>query len=279
MQGRAPRAQPTAPQARGTRARPPSPAKISARGRAAGEHDEGKGGKPPRNRTANSAPRHGRRCGHRPSKRPEARRGRAGRAQRPRASPSRGRMRERGQRPSRPDRRRKDGQRARELPHLHPTPQHGRDHASGRRRGGEAGGDGAGRAALGRDCWPSTPLPSAQSAPLNRASSATGADGSDEHGAQAGGTAAGPGTLPPRAQSSTRPSGRATGQATGRTADGRDGAAGAILAACSPLWRFFSAVGDISCHPHARTPQNGEKSLDLGLVLCALIVLYLFGGV
>lgn len=33
MQGRAPRAQPTAPQARGTRARPPSPAIISARGR------------------------------------------------------------------------------------------------------------------------------------------------------------------------------------------------------------------------------------------------------
>lgn len=31
MQGRAPRAQPTAPQARGTRARPPSPAIISAR--------------------------------------------------------------------------------------------------------------------------------------------------------------------------------------------------------------------------------------------------------
>lgn len=46
MQGRAPRAQPTAPQARGTRARPPSPAKISARVRAAGEHDGGKGGAP-----------------------------------------------------------------------------------------------------------------------------------------------------------------------------------------------------------------------------------------
>lgn len=46
MQGRAPRAQPTAPQARGTRARPPSPAIISARVRAAGEHDGGKGGAP-----------------------------------------------------------------------------------------------------------------------------------------------------------------------------------------------------------------------------------------
>lgn len=121
---------------------------------------------------------------------------------------------------------------------------------------------------------------------MNRRSSAADADGSDEHGAQAGGTAAGRSrpkgaeqTPLPRAQSGARPSGRATGQATGRKADGRDGAAGAILAACAPLWRFFSAVGDISCHPHARTPQNGEKSLDLGLVLCALIVLYLFGGV
>ena len=46
MQGRAPRAQPTAPQARGTRARPPSPAIISARVRAAGEHDGGKGEAP-----------------------------------------------------------------------------------------------------------------------------------------------------------------------------------------------------------------------------------------
>lgn len=74
----------------------------------------GKGGKPPRNEQPSFAPRHGRRCGHRPSKRPEASRGRAGRTHRPRASPSRGRMRERGQRPSRPDRRRRGGQRARE---------------------------------------------------------------------------------------------------------------------------------------------------------------------
>lgn len=85
----------------------------------------GKGGKPPRNEQPSFAPRYGKRCGHRPSKRPEARRGRAEWAQRPRASPSRGRMRERGQRPSRPDRRRRGGQRARELPHLHPTPSSG----------------------------------------------------------------------------------------------------------------------------------------------------------
>ena len=39
----------------------------------------------------------------------------------------------------------------------HHEHQRRRDHASGRRNGGEAGGDGAGRAALGRDCWPPTP--------------------------------------------------------------------------------------------------------------------------
>ena len=102
----------------------PAPAKISAWVRAAGEHDEGKGGAPrgrgggrgttrreterPALPHADQTPRNRRR------KRPEARRGRAGRTQRSRASPSRGRMRERGQRPSRPDRRRRGGQRARE---------------------------------------------------------------------------------------------------------------------------------------------------------------------
>ena len=92
-------------------------------------------------------------------------------------------------------------------------------------------------------------LPSAQSAPLSRISSAADADGSDEHGAQNGGTTAGRGTLSPSAQSSARPSGRATGQATGRKADGRGGAAGAILAACAPLWRFFSLVVGSSAFP------------------------------
>ena len=43
----------------------------------------------------------------------------------------------------------------------HHAHQRRRDHASGRRNGGEAGGDGAGRAALGRDCWP-PPMPPAQ---------------------------------------------------------------------------------------------------------------------
>ena len=92
-------------------------------------------------------------------------------------------------------------------------------------------------------------LPSAQSAPLSRRSSASDADGSDEHGAQAGGTTAGRGepkgaeqTPLPRAQRGARPSGRATGQATGRKADGRDGAAGEFGRLCASV-AFFSAGG------------------------------------
>lgn len=92
-------------------------------------------------------------------------------------------------------------------------------------------------------------LPSAQSAPLSRRSSAADADGSDEHGAQAGGTAAGRScpkgaaqTPLPRAQRGARPSGRATGQATGRKADGRDGAAGESGRLCASV-AVFSAGG------------------------------------
>lgn len=92
-------------------------------------------------------------------------------------------------------------------------------------------------------------LPSAQGAPLSRRSSAADADGSDEHGAQAGDTAAGRScpkgaeqTPLPRAQRGARPSGRATGQATGRTADGRDGAAGESGRLCASV-AVFSAGG------------------------------------
>lgn len=79
-------------------------------------------------------------------------------------------MRERGQRPSRPDRRRRGGQRAREQLPPHHAHQRRRDHASGRRNGGEAGGDGAGRAALGRESQP--PLPCHQRRTAHRAASA-----------------------------------------------------------------------------------------------------------
>ena len=115
----------------------PAPAKISAWVRAAGEHDEGKGGAPcgrgggrgtTRRETERSALPHATASAAAIGQAS----GRAEWAQRPRASPSRGRMRERGQRPSRPDRRRRGGQRARESPHLHPTPSSGTTtHADG----------------------------------------------------------------------------------------------------------------------------------------------------
>lgn len=92
-------------------------------------------------------------------------------------------------------------------------------------------------------------LPSAQGASLSRRSSASDADGSDEHGAQAGGTTAGRScpkgaeqTPLPRAQSGARPSGRANGQAAERKADGRDGAAGESGRLCASM-AVFSAGG------------------------------------
>lgn len=121
----------------------------------------GKGGKPPRNEQPSFAPRHGRRCGHRPSKRPEARRGRGregARARREPASRTHGRARPAAKPPRRTAQRRPAGAGVAPPP---PHAQQRHDHASGRRRGGEAGGDGAGRAALGRGNRP-PPMPSAQ---------------------------------------------------------------------------------------------------------------------
>ena len=109
-------------------------------------------------------------------------------------------------------------------------------------------------------------LPSAQSAPLSRRSSAADADGSDEHGAQAGGTTAGRGepkgaaqTLLPRAQRGARPSGRATGQATGRTADGRDGAAGGDSGRLCASVRFFPLVVGSGAYFVEKTLERAKK--------------------
>ena len=109
---------------------------------------------------------------------------------------------------------------------------------------------------------------------MSRRSSAADADGSDEHGAQAGGTAAGRSrpkgaeeTPLPRAQSGARPSGRATGQATGRKADGRDGAAGEFGRLCASVAVFSAGGGEfcLFCHKNAR---KGEKTQKRGLKLC-----------
>ena len=194
-------------------------------------------------------------------------------------------MRERGQRPSRPDRRRGDGQRARELLPLHHALRRRRDHASGRRRGGEAGGDGAGRAALGRRSEPPTPCHQRR-AHLSGASAArptqTGATSTGRRpGARPPGEAARrarnklpcPAPRAAQAQADGQPGKPPGAKRTGATAQR------AVLAVCAPLWRFFRPLVISHANPHVQAPQNGANSLDLGLVLCALIVLYLFGGV
>lgn len=129
---RAPRATDCDQREQGTRARPPAPAKISGRVRPEGEHEGGKGGAPrgrgggrgtrPRE-TERSAPPH-RQPNAGTAANDSARRRAAGAKQdgKPDDSPPRGRKTERGQRPSRPGRRRRDGQRVRKPPH--PAPRH-----------------------------------------------------------------------------------------------------------------------------------------------------------
>ena len=262
MQGRAPRAQPTAPQARGTRARPPSPAIISARGRSpeGGKPDGGKGGAPidgrgggrgasPREmnspalphatagaaaigqasarRQAAGAPEG--RKGHAPARHADARESAAS-----------------GQADQTDDGEAASGRGSNCPPPRAPETARPRQRTAKRRRGGRRRRRPGGTRAR----EPAAPsLPSAQGAPLSRRSSAADADGSDEHGAQTGGTAAGrgepkgaPQTPLPRAQRGARPSGRATGQATGRKADGRDGAAGEFGRLCASV-AVFSAGG------------------------------------
>ena len=191
-------------------------------------------------------------------------------------------MRERGQRPSRPDRRRRGGQRAREQlppPPRAPETARPRQRTAKRRRGGRRRRRPGGTRAR----EPAAPsLPSAQGAPLSRRSSAADADGSDEHGAQTGGTAAGCSrpkgaeqTPLPRAQSGARPSGRATGQATGRKADGRDGAAGESGRLCASV-AVFSAGGGEFCLFCRKSARKGEKTQKRGLSCveqCDILVL------
>ena len=156
--GRAPRAQPTLANGQRTREVVPLPPLKLPPGCAPrrGKHEEGKGGAPrgrgggrgtTRRETERSAPPY-RQPNAGTAANDSARRRAAGANQdgKPDDSPPRGRKTERGQRPSRPGRRRRDGQRARKPPPPRPTPQHGANHASGRRNGGETDGDGAGRA-------------------------------------------------------------------------------------------------------------------------------------
>ena len=168
-------------------------------------------------------------------------------------------MRERGQRPSRPDRRRRGGQRAREQLPPHHAHQRRRDHASGRRNGGEAGGDGAGRAALGRDCWP--PTPCHQRRTPHRAASAARPTQTE-----ATSTGRRPGARPPDAEHSRSAlraaQGRADGQPDKPPGAKRTGAAAqrANLAVCAPLWRFFSLVVGSYVSFAEKSARKGEKT-------------------
>ena len=154
MQGRAP-LRATDQQSAGTRTRPVPPAKISARGEPAEVRPMGKGKRPRRARRGRapreterpaSAPRHGRRCGHRPSKRPEASRGRAAGGRKGHApSPSRGRMKSAasGQADQTDVRRGASSAREQLPPPRAPETARPRQRTAKRRRGGR--GDGAGR--------------------------------------------------------------------------------------------------------------------------------------
>lgn len=152
----------------------------------------------------------------------------------------------------------------------HHAHQRRRDHASGRRNGGEAGGDGAGRAALGRDCWPPTPCHQRR-AHLSSASAA--------RPTQTGATSTGrrPGARPPDAANRRArhklpcPAPRgAQGQADGQPGKPpgakRTGATAqrANLAVCAPLWRFFSLVVG-SCASFAEKALERAKKRKKGL--------------
>ena len=254
----------------------PAPAKISAWVRAAGEHDEGKGGAPrgrgggrgtTRRETERPALPHATasaaaigqasarrqaagapegRKGHAPARHADARESAAS-----------------GQADQTDDGEAASGRGSNCPPPRAPETARPRQRTAKRRRGGRRRRRPGGTRTQEQAAHS---LPSAQSAPLSRISSAADADGSDEHGAQNGGTAAGRScpkgaaqTPLPRAQRGARPSGRATGQATGRKADGRDGAAGAILAACAPLWRFFPLVVGSGAYYVEKTLERANK--------------------
>lgn len=135
----------------------PAPAKITARvrppkgearrgeGGSAPRARRGKGNDPTRNRAQRPAPPPTKRRNSRQRQRPEARRGRetGQEAGRQPAEGTQNRARPAAKPPRPTTERRPAGA---EAAPPRPTPQHGANHASGRRNGGETDGDGAGRA-------------------------------------------------------------------------------------------------------------------------------------
>lgn len=119
----------------------------------------------------------------------------------------------------------KDGQRAREPPH--PAPRHSRerDHASGRRNGGETDGDGAGRAETGRESQAAARKPPAQkkSRTERHSTRATDAEAASHggHGRQHARTPGG-GTLRERADGQRAESATGQRQIGGRARESPD---------------------------------------------------------
>ena len=183
----------------------PAPAKISGRvrppkgearrgeGGSAPRARRGKGNDPTRNRAQRPAPPPTKRRNSRQRQRPEARRGRE-RGQEAGRQPAEGtQIRARpAAKPPRPTTERRPA--GAEAAPPRPTPQHGANHASGRRNGGETDGDGAGRAETGRESQAAAPPPAQKKTRQNATARArptrrprtTAATGGSTHARRAG---------------------------------------------------------------------------------------------
>lgn len=232
---RAPRATDCDQREQGTRARPPAPAKISGRVRPEGEHEGGKGGAPrgrgggrgtrPRETERTTPPHRQPNAGTAASN--SARRRAAGAKQdaeagRQPAEGTQNRARPAAKPPRPTTERRPAGA---EAAPPRPTPQHGANHASGRRHGGETDGDGAGRAAeTGRESQAAAPPPAQKKSRTERHSTrATDAEAASHggHGRQHARTPGG-GTLRERADGQRAESATGQRQIGGRARESPD---------------------------------------------------------
>lgn len=232
---RAPRATDCDQREQGTRARPPAPAKISGRVRPEGEHEGGKGEAPrgrgggrgtrPRETERTTPPHRQPNAGTAASN--SARRRAAGAKQdaeagRQPAEGTQNRARPAAKPPRPTTERRPAGA---EAAPPRPTPQHGANHASGRRHGGETDGDGAGRAAeTGRESQAAAPPPAQKKSRTERHSTrATDAEAASHggHGRQHARTPGG-GTLRERADGQRAESATGQRQIGGRARESPD---------------------------------------------------------
>ena len=231
---RAPRATDCDQREQGTRARPPAPAKITARVRPDGEHEGGKGGAPcgrgggrgtrPRE-TERTTPPH-RQPNAETAASDSARRRAAGAKQDAEAGrqPAEGTQHRArpAAKPPRPTTERRPA--GAEAAPPRPTPQHGANHASGRRNGGETDGDGAGRAETGRESQAAAPPPAQKKSRTERHSTrATDAEAASHggHGRQHARTPGG-GTLRERADGQRAESATGQRQIGGRARESPD---------------------------------------------------------